>query len=310
VYWRKLGLIFSVNDISENMKSHSSVPIADHVEGDIYRIYFSSRNSNNESSISYFTINLKNLSDKLEIDKKPILLKGEVGCFDDSGVMASCILNQGAKKYLYYIGWNLGVTVPFRNSIGLATSKDDGKTFKKLFKGPILDRTKDEPHFTASCCVLHDKGIYKMWYLSCIGWNEVDGKYQHSYHIKYAESLDGISWDRDGLVAINFKDSYEYAISVPRVIKDNDIYRMWFSARGSEFTGAYRIYYAESKDGIHWKRETKSINFTGENSLWDSEMQCYPFIVDHNDKRYMLYNGNGYGESGIGLAILETTKDM
>jgi hypothetical protein len=31
----------------------------------------------------------------------------------------------------------------------------------------------------------------------------------------------------------------------------------------------------------------------------------YPFVFDHGGARYMLYNGNGYGRSGVGLAVLE-----
>jgi hypothetical protein len=31
----------------------------------------------------------------------------------------------------------------------------------------------------------------------------------------------------------------------------------------------------------------------------------YPFVFDHADQRYMLYNGNGYGKTGFGLAILD-----
>jgi hypothetical protein len=38
---------------------------------------------------------------------------------------------------------------------------------------------------------------------------------------------------------------------------------------------------------------------------WDAEMIEYPFILDHQGERYMLYNGNGYGKTGFGLAILE-----
>ncbi len=34
-------------------------------------------------------------------------------------------------------------------------------------------------------------------------------------------------------------------------------------------------------------------------------MICYPFIFDHKGKRYMLYNGNDYGKTGFGLAVLE-----
>ena len=38
---------------------------------------------------------------------------------------------------------------------------------------------------------------------------------------------------------------------------------------------------------------------------WDSEMICYPYVFDHGRNRYMLYNGNGYGKTGFGLAVLE-----
>ena len=31
----------------------------------------------------------------------------------------------------------------------------------------------------------------------------------------------------------------------------------------------------------------------------------YPHVFDHNGKRHMLYNGNNYGKTGFGLAVLE-----
>jgi hypothetical protein len=37
---------------------------------------------------------------------------------------------------------------------------------------------------------------------------------------------------------------------------------------------------------------------------WDSEMIEYPFVLDHKGERYMLYNGNGFGKTGFGLAVL------
>ena len=36
---------------------------------------------------------------------------------------------------------------------------------------------------------------------------------------------------------------------------------------------------------------------------WDSEMQAYPAVFDNDGRRYMLYNGNGYGRTGIGWAV-------
>jgi len=31
----------------------------------------------------------------------------------------------------------------------------------------------------------------------------------------------------------------------------------------------------------------------------------YPFVFDHKGGRYMLYNGNGYGRTGFGIAVLD-----
>ncbi|NQY95241.1 MAG: hypothetical protein HRT43_13840 [Campylobacteraceae bacterium] len=303
--WRKIGKVFETTNNFPWMYTHAAVPFAENIKDDLYKIYFSSRNKYNESFLGYIIIDLFNPNNILEISSTPVLSKGELGTFDDSGTMGCCILEKDEKKYLYYIGWNLGVTVPFRNSIGLAISTDNGRNFEKAFSGPIIDRTKEEPHFTASNCVINDNGIYKIWYLSCTGWETIDNKIMHNYHIKYAESLDGINWKRDGVVAIDYIDEYEYAISVPRVIKENGIYKMWFSSRGTKDIPTYRIRYAESENGIDWVRKDDEVGIDVSNKGWDSEMICYPFVFDHKGKKYMLYNGNDYGKTGFGIAVLE-----
>jgi len=113
--------------------------------------------------------------------------------------------------------------------------------------------------------------------------------------------LDGINWQREGLVAIDFANAQEYAISRPSVIHDSDRWRMWYSYRGQ----LYRIGYAESDDGKRWERLDNQAGIDTSLTGWDSEMIEYPFVFDHNDQRYMLYNGNGYGKTGFGLAVLE-----
>lgn len=305
--WRKLGRIFEPNANFIWMQTHASVPFVGKIEGDQVKVFFSTRNTNQESSIGFLWFNIDTL-EVMEISSQPVLTKGEIGCFDDSGVMGCCVINTGNAERMYYIGWNLGVTVPFRNSIGIAESVDGGRVFAKPYMGPIMDRTKDEPHFVASNCVMHEGGIYKIWYLSCTGWfHDVNGKVMHRYHIKYAESPNGVDWDRKGLVAIDFRDRFEYAISVPRVIKEESgLYRMWFSSRATEITDAYRIRYAESRDGINWIRKDDEVGIDVSAEGWDSEMIEYPFVFDHKGNRYMLYNGNGYGKTGFGLAILES----
>jgi hypothetical protein len=31
----------------------------------------------------------------------------------------------------------------------------------------------------------------------------------------------------------------------------------------------------------------------------------YPFVYEHAGMKHMLYNGNGFGETGIGYAVLQ-----
>lgn len=299
--WRKLGRIFVPNSEKNWMHSHASVPIAEHIRDSLYRIYFSSRDKKNRSFTGYIVIDIENPQKILELSNNPVLVPGNLGEFDDSGAMGSWLTNVGGYRFMYYIGWNLGVTVPFRNSIGLAISHGND-VYTRYSKGPILDRTKDEPHFTASCCVLRSHQRWNIWYVSCTDWFEKNGKPEHRYHIKYAYSLDGIHWDRKGIVAIDFKDDSEFAISRPCVIKDHDVWRMWYSYRGVK----YRIGYAESLDGINWERMDEKCNIVPSPCGWDSEMIEYPFVFDHEGFRYMIYNGNGYGKTGFGLAVMES----
>lgn len=298
--WKKLGRVFCTDDNYEWMKSHAAVAIAENIENNIFRIYFGTRDHLNRSYTGYVVIDIFSPNNILEQSSTPVLTPGELGTFDDSGALPTWLAVRANIRYLYYIGWNLGVTVPFRNSIGLAVSID-GSNFKRYAAGPIVDRSLHEPHFCASCCVLPGNDFWRMWYLSCVGWSIVNGAPQHRYHIKYAESDDGIYWRRNGLVAIEFKNDNEYAISRPSVMRDDDCWRMWYSYRGA----TYRIGYAESEDGRTWIRRDDFAGIDVSSSGWDSEMIEYPFVFEHNGERYMLYNGNDYGRTGFGLAVME-----
>ena len=295
--WKKLGCIY-------NRQYYSSVPQSFHMSENIYRIFFSIRDNKNRSlpfSIDIDIINLNILSEKhINIEL------GDTGTFDENGIMPTSYIQKGREIYMYYIGWNTGKTVPFRNSIGLMLSDDKGETFKKYSEGPILDRSMHDKCFVAGNCVFKDDQCYRMYYQSCDRWSQTtDSQLQHLYNIKYAESQDAINWKRDGHIAIDYKYSNEYAISIPRVIFENTIYKMWYSYRGSPLANTYRIGYAESNDGKLWVRKDDVLNLDVSSNGWDSEMICYPYVFDHNGERYMLYNGNGYGKTGIGLAVLD-----
>jgi hypothetical protein len=202
--------------------------------------------------------------------------------------------------FQYYTGWNVGVTVPFYLAIGCAVSDDGGATFRKVSASPVLGRTSVDPFMTASPWVLLEGGRWRMWYVSGTDWSIVDGAPRHRYHIKYAESDDGIAWEADGRVCIDYRDDQETAIARPCVLRDGETYRMWYSTRGT----AYRIGYAESADGLEWMRYDEVVGIAPATQGWDSEMQAYPVVFDHAGRRHMLYNGNGFGATGIGHAEL------
>lgn len=298
--WHKLGHVFSASGQFPWMQTHAAVPFAEPLAGKLVTVYFSSRDARNRSSTGQLVLELGDVPKIIEIDSEPLIAPGKLGCFDDDGAMLSWIERIGTKRYFYYIGWNRGVSVPFRNAIGLAIAEGRGRPVRYA-DGPIVDRTAFEPHFTASSCVLRDGTLWRMWYLSCTGWVASERGPDHYYHLKYAESDDGIVWRRNGRVAIEYDDSDERAISRPSVLRDGDLWRMWYSCRG----GAYKIGYAESMDGISWNRLDHRAGIGASSSGWDSEMIEYPHVFDHQGRRFMLYNGNDFGKTGFGIAVLE-----
>ena len=155
--------------------------------------------------------------------------------------MGSCIVEQRSAEYLYYIGWSRGVSVPFYTFIGCAISVDGGETFSRVSNAPIVERDSQDAFLTTSPWVLVEDGLWRMWYASGTGWQATDDRPRHSYHIRYAESDDGIVWRRTGRVCIDYADDDEYAIARPCVVKTDSGYEMWYSCRGAK----YRIGYAD-----------------------------------------------------------------
>lgn len=298
IQWKKLGRIWETTHRNDWMVSHSANPVAEHIEGSRFRVYFSCRNVNNVSSIAYFEFDLNEPQQCLAISEAPVLSPGPIGTFDDSGASVGCLAIVNGKRYLYYLGWNLGANVPWRNSIGLAVSPRLSEPFSKISLAPIFDRNAFDPYSLSYPWVLYDNDAHcwHMWYGSNLKWGKEQRDMDHL--LKYAKSTDGVHWEATGQITLNFKSVDEYAISKPCVVKENGLYRMWYSYRGA----SYRIGYAESSDGINWQRQDERAGIDVSSEGWDSEMICYPNVFEHAGKKYLLYNGNAYGKTGIGLA--------
>ena len=299
--WVKKGLIFEPEGQREWVTTHAMLPVADRIDGDLYRIYFSGRDPQNRSLTGWVEVDINDPQRVLQLSPEPVLGLGSLGAFDDNGVSPTWMVNHGGIKYLYYFGWNKGSLVRAAEVSGLAISKDGGKTFARFSRAPVIDRTDAEPYqILVISCILIEGNTWRMWYDSADEWQTPE---LPRYNIKYAESVDGINWLRKGIVSVDYKSRDESRVSRASVIKEDGMYKMWHCYAMN--SGGYRMGYAESSDGFHFERKSDSCTIDVSASGWDSEMVCYPNVFVHEGRKIMLYCGNGYGRSGFGMAEFE-----
>jgi hypothetical protein len=305
--WKILGNIFFSPSPNLRATPHMQGPVAIVIDKAI-RIYFSARGLDKKSYPAFLDVSIDNPLEILSVQELSILDPGSIGTFDSDGLMPACVLKIKEKMWMYYSGWNHCVSVPYHNTTGLAFGSLDGNKFKRTFEGPILDRTYNEGYMAVTPWVRKDSDTWEMWYVSGLGWINIENKMEPIYGIKYAKSNDGINWNRSGELVIPRRHNQE-AISRPTVIKRGQNYHMWFSYRDSvdfrDGKGSYKIGYASSKDGVNWVREDKLSGFNPSTEEWDLKMQCYPYVLDLKDRLILFYNGNGFGQTGIGVAIWE-----
>ena len=298
INWTKRGLVIKPDIRLDWAKSHCMVPTPLLLENGLVKVFFSARDVDNRSNIGWAILDLNSNGELIEYSTDAVLTPGELGCFDDNGVSPSCVREIDNKLHLYYIGWNPGSTVRVHLFGGLAISEDNGETFERWSKAPIIERCPTDPYLNTAPWVVKTDDEFRMYYVSGCGWKHKD---LPRYNIKMATSNDGRVWRRDGHSCIDFKDSNENALARPYVLFEDEIWKMWFSHKGE----TYRFGYAESENGINWERCDEFSGLNVSRSGWDSEMVEYAAVINHKGQHFMFYNGNNYGEDGIGLAIEE-----
>lgn len=297
--WKKQGLVFKPDSSLWWSKTHAMIPTPEQIEGPLYKIYFSGRDEHNRSQIGYFTVDISRPEKILSVSDEPILSPGRLGCFDDNGVSPSCVVKDGDRRYLYYIGWNPGSTTRMHIYGGLAISEDRGQNYKRYSEAPIIERCRVNPFINTGPFVIRVGQNWLMYYVSGVEWVNKD---LPRYNIQLATSRDGLEWRRDGHVCINFENN-ENALARPYVLHEEGIFKMWFASKGE----AYRMGYAESENGRHWIRKPISGMAKAASDGSDSEMAEYACVLRYAGKSVMYYNGNNYGSKGI---LLATEDDM
>ncbi|MFP5286281.1 MAG: hypothetical protein ACLGI9_11130, partial [Thermoanaerobaculia bacterium] len=301
--WRKRGLVYAPGGDLWWARSHGHLPTAAPVTDGVLRVYFTALDENSYGRPGYVDLDVKDPSRVLFVAREPLLDVGELGTFDDCGVVASRILDFKGRKYLYYHGFQRAERVPYLLFTGLAIGDPDGTRFVKHSRVPVLDRIDTDPFIRAAPYILSDGDLLKMWYVSGVNWSNRQGGVHYRCNIRYATSRDGVAWEGHDPPCVEPHGEDEYAVGRPCVFKERGLYRMWYSRRS--FSKPYAMGYAESADGLTWERKDDLVGLSRSETGWDSEMVCYPCVVDAGGNRYMFYNGNRHGASGFGYAVLE-----
>ncbi len=296
--WRRLGLVYRPDGSDPRLMTHAALPVAVPLGGDIVRVYFSGRDADQRSSVATLLLQLSAPPRVLEMARDPVIAPGVRGAFDDAGVSVGCVVSGPDGDRLYYMGWNVGGSVPWRNAIGLACGDARSGRFERHATGPIMDRDPIDP-FTLSYPWVLRRGPndWRMWYGTNLAWGAEKSDMFHV--IRAAHSHDGIVWQRTAEPAIA-PEADEIAVVRPTVVEWRGTLRMWFAYRDE---GAYRLGHAVSADWRHWTRMDLDAGLSPEAEGWEAGAATYPCVFAANGRHWLLYNGAGYGATGFGLAV-------
>lgn len=316
--WTKLGKVFDPQELAtaswmrEFAQSPSTLILADRV-----RVYFCTRPAPDAdgqylSYIAFIDLDRSDLHHILRICSQPVLPLGRHGTFDEFGTYPVSVIGDGDEVRAYYAGWTRCESVPFNAAIGVAISRDGGESFHRLGDGPVLSYTPDEPFLLGSPRIRKFGSRWMLWYVAGRAWKIVDGKPEPIYKIRMAQSANGLDWIKCGKDLIPDRLGEDECQACPDVTFRNGRYHMFFCYRDIRHykarQGGYRIGYATSEDLEHWHRDDARVSIDLSESGWDSEMINYPHLFELEGQTYMLYQGNGMGRTGFGLARLDSER--
>lgn len=273
--------------------SHIYVPVIVNIS-DRLKVFYSGWDENKIGRIGVLDLDFD--FNIIKVHEDPVLDIGDPGTFCDSGVTPSDIEYKNGSWFLYFIGWQKHLKIRYTLFAGVAKAGTLNDKFTHESKVPFLDRSDSFGLHVRTAPTIVSERIY---YSAGDKFIENNGKMIPTYHFR-CQLLRGD-------VPLVYNIPVKKLIGVGKSYIWNESRLKWrglFSVR--YLVGEvqkYKIMYSESKDGLFWD---DFVDFmppsTGE---WDSEMQCFPYLVMINGKVYMFYNGNNFGETGFGVVELK-----
>lgn len=297
--WEKLGLILSPENSPDWCNTYSGPASIARPTANQNELWMSGRGRDNQSRIGRVILSSGSSVPTVEGFSEVEFEPGELGAFDESGVSYPILLESKGVQQLFYVGWVSGGKTRFQNYLGVARRGDASEPWIRVNRAPILERTTQEPFGSGSCDVLLLGDELLMYYTAFLGWAPGKGdKPTPHYEIRIASSEDnGASWRRHHEVAIPSNHEKRTIARPATIVLDGQVH-MFFSQRGDR----YEISHAVSKDGRKFEITSSENGLQPSAEGWDSEMVEYGFPISRGGQLYLLYNGNQFGQSGLGIA--------
>ena len=248
--------------------THGMLPVATHLEGDLYRVYFSGRDESNRSHIGYLDLDI--VTGETKVNPEPILSPGKG--FMRDGVSPTWYVPE--RRALYIMGWRKNEKWGPEERTGIL----------HLDTGKIVRPDAMKPGFNVAVvtCLIDRSGIWEVYY---DGADRFVSPQERYYSIKRQLFFGGISLNRPETAFPPIGN--ESRTSCFRAIGD----RGFFCAAEGD-SRDYRIFEAQ-RVGEKWERlgpiET------------DGEWCAYPFPIEHKGKTYVLASSREYGKHGFGM---------
>jgi hypothetical protein len=302
VKWRKLGLLWAPRGDLAWTRSHAMVPTPIEMPDGGIRLLLGCLDAEGIGRIGWIDLDARDPRRVTGAAEHPLLDIGAPGCFDDNGVVpASAVRMPDGSLRLYFFGFQLLRRVPYAVFTGLAQGDADATTFRRVQETPVLDRVPGETLLRSAPCVRPaEGGGWRAWYVAGSAFVQTPAGPKPTYGIRHAVSEDGIAWQGTGEVLAPAPG--ELGFGRPWMLREGDGWRAWYSVRTAQ---GYSIGTAVSADGLAWTRCDAEVGIAATPGDWDGEMICYATVFDHGGTRWMVHNGDGYGRTGVGLAVLE-----
>lgn len=303
--WTKLGVVWKPDGMRPWARSHAMGPTPFRLSDEVIRLFVTCLDEQGRGRPGYVDVAASDPTRVVGVSEQPLFDIGEPGTFDDNGLMVTSVIEpEPGTLFAYYAGFEICTHIRYRILTGLAISRDGGATFRRHSKAPILDRSHSELYFRCGPFAMLDEGVFKLWYIAGSSWTQVNGKEMPVYDLRYQTSQDGITWQPEGELSMAISGEDEHGFGRPWIVKRNKgDYQMFYSVRRRS-CAAYRLGYAESVDGVNWNRMDECMGLDVSANGFDSDAIMYSTVISVGNRTYCFYNGNNFGESGIGVAEL------